>query len=68
MLPGKTGWNNVFVCDEILRGYTYEMQDFVESVAYNKKPKSGIELAYESTKVLYAAYQAADEQKTIFLN
>jgi len=44
------------------------MQDFVESVAYNKKPKSGIELAYETTKVLYAAYQAADEQKTIFLN
>ena len=67
MLPGKTGWNNVFICDEILRGYTFEMQDFVESVAYNRQPKSGIELAYETTKILYAAYQAADEQKTVFL-
>jgi hypothetical protein len=24
-------------------------------------------LAYETTKILYAAYQAADEQKTVFL-
>lgn len=67
MLPEKTGWNNVFVCDEILRGYTFEMQDFVECVAYGRKPESGIDLAYETTKVLYAAYQAAEEQRTIYL-
>lgn len=67
MLPEKTGWNNVFVCDEILRGYTYEMQDFIESVAYNRQPLSGIELAYETTKILYTAYQAAEEKRTIQL-
>lgn len=67
MLPEKTGWNNAFVCDEILRGYTYEMQDFVESVAYNRQPLSGIDIAYETTKILYAAYQAAEEKRTIKL-
>lgn len=67
MLPEKTGWNNVFVSDEILRGYVYEMQDFVECVAYNRQPLSGIDLAYETTKILYAAYQSADEERTIKL-
>lgn len=67
MLPEKTGWNNVFVSDEILRGYVYEMQDFVECVAYNRQPLSGIDLAYETTKILYAAYQSADEKRMIHL-
>lgn len=67
MLPEKTGWNNVYVADEILRGYVYEMQDFVESVAYSRQPVSGIDLAYETTRILYAAYQSADEERTIRL-
>ena len=67
MLPEKTGWNNAFVCDEILRGYTFEMQDFIESVAYNREPLSGIEMAYETTKILYAAYMAAEEKRTVSL-
>ena len=67
MLPEKTGWNNVFISDEILRGYVYEMQDFVECVAYGRQPLSGIDLAYETTKILYAAYQSADEERIIKL-
>jgi len=67
MLPEKTGWNNLFVCDEILRGYVYEMQDFVECVAYGRKPVSGFDLAYESIKVIYAAYQSASEGRKINL-
>lgn len=27
MLPSKTGWNNPFLEDEIIRGYTDEMRD-----------------------------------------
>jgi len=67
MLPEKTGWNNLFVCDEILRGYVYEMQDFVECVAYGRAPISGIELAYDTTKIIYAAYHSASEGRKIYL-
>ncbi len=67
MLPNKTGWNNLFVSDDILRGYTYELQDFVESVAYERAPISGFELAYETIKIIYAAYQSASEGRRIRL-
>lgn len=67
MLPEKTGWNNLFVCDEILRGYVYEMQDFVECVAYGRKPVSDFNLAYEAIKTIYAAYQSAEEGRKIEL-
>ncbi len=61
MLPAKLGWNKAFVSDEIIRGYMGEMQDFMECVAYDREPASGFELAYETTKIMYAAYQAAEE-------
>lgn len=67
MLPEKTGWNNLFICDEIIRGYVYEMQDFVECVAFGRNPISGIDLAYETTKIIYASYQSASEGRTIKL-
>jgi predicted dehydrogenase len=65
MLPSKLGWNKVFVADEILRGYTDELKDFVECVAYNRKPLSDFDLAYECMKVIYAAYWSAEEGKKI---
>lgn len=60
MLPIKTGWNNPFIIDEIVRGYSAEMQDFVESAAYNREPVSGIKLAYDTAKITYAAYMSAE--------
>ena len=65
MLPKKLGWNKAFVNDEIIRGYMGEMQDFVECVAYDREPASGFRLAYDITKVMYAAYQAAEEGRKI---
>ncbi len=59
MLRTKLGWNNPFISDEILRGYAAEMQDFMESIAYGRAPKSGFEVAKETTKVMYAAYLSA---------
>lgn len=67
MLPQKTGWNKLFVCDDILRGYVYELQDFVECVAYGRKPVSGFDLAYDTIKIIYAAYQSAAEGRRIEL-
>lgn len=67
MLPEKLGWNNVFIADEILRGYVYELQDFVECVAYGRQPLSDIDLAYVTTKVMYAAYLSASEGRKVTL-
>ena len=35
MLPSKIGWNKPFLEDEIIRGYTDEMRDFMEAIFYD---------------------------------
>lgn len=60
MLPAKTGWNNPFLEDEIIRGYTDEMRDFIDAVYYDKEPKSGFELASDTIRIIYAAYKSAE--------
>ena len=65
MLPSKTGWNNPFLEDEIIRGYTDEMRDFMESIYYDREPKSGFELAYDSIKIIYAAYKSSELGKAV---
>lgn len=67
MLPSKTGWNHPFVADETLRGFLGEAQDFVGSIRTGREPFSGFPLAYETMKVIYAAYQSAEEGRKIFL-
>ncbi|MCM1487879.1 MAG: Gfo/Idh/MocA family oxidoreductase [Firmicutes bacterium] len=67
MLPIKTGWNNPFVVDEIVRGYSAEMQDFMEAVAYGREPVSGFKLAYDTAKLTYAAYKSAELGEKIIL-
>lgn len=65
MLPSKLGWNKAFVSDEVIRGYTGELQDFMEAVAYDREPASDFDLAYETAKIMYAAYQSAEEGRRI---
>ena len=67
MLPSKTGWNHPFLADEVLRGYTDEMYDFVSSVYYDHAPKSGFDLAYETVRIIYAAYLSAEENRRIHI-
>lgn len=67
MLPANIGWNNPFIADEIIRGYTDEMQDFMESVYFDREPKSGFKLAYDTIKVTYAAYMSAELGQRITL-
>lgn len=67
MLPTYIGWQRVFICDEILRGYVGELQDFVECVRYSRKPLSDFNLAYETIKIIYAAYWSAEEGRAIEL-
>lgn len=60
MLPSKTGWNNPFLEDEIIRGYTDEMRDFMDAIYYDRQPKAGFDLAYDSIKIIYAAYKSSE--------
>lgn len=67
MLPSKCGWNHPFISDEIIRGYTNEIQDFMESIAYDRDPKSGFALARDTVKIVYAAYLSAEQGTRIVL-
>lgn len=67
MLPSKLGWNHPFIIDEMVRGYIDEMQDFMESVYYNREPKCGFKMAYNTAKIVYAAYAAAETGKRVVL-
>ena len=60
MLPSKLGWNHPFLEDEILRGYVDEMRDFIEAVYYDREPRSGFDVAYDTAKIIYAAYKSAE--------
>lgn len=68
MLPSKMGWNHPFLEDEIIRGYTDEMRDFVESIYYGRTPQSGFDLAYATTKIIYAAYCSAEIGRAVELD
>ncbi|MDO4321559.1 MAG: Gfo/Idh/MocA family oxidoreductase [Lachnospiraceae bacterium] len=60
MLPSKTGWNKPFLLDEVMRGYTDEMKDFMQCIMYDREPKSGFDMAYDTAKIIYAAYMSAE--------
>lgn len=65
MLPSKLGWNKAFVSDIVIRGYMDELTDFMEAIAFQRQPLSNLDLAIQSTKVLYAAYCSAEEERRI---
>ena len=67
MLPNKIGWHKPFISEQIQRGYIGEMQDFVESIAEDREPLAGYQLAKDATRVLYAAYVSAEEGRRIDL-
>ncbi len=68
MLPSKLGWNKAFVCDEIIRGYAGELRDFLEAVYYGREALSGFDIAYETVRVIYAAYLSAYEGRRVNIN
>ena len=57
----KAGWQNIFIDENYARGYIGELQDFMECVATGRQPLSGFDLAYDTAKVIYAAYLSAED-------
>jgi predicted dehydrogenase len=63
----KTGWQYICLEEEWTRGYLQEIQDFMECVAQGRQPLSDLALAYETIKVNYAGYWAAEDGKRVTL-
>lgn len=63
----KTGWQYVCLEEEWTRGYLQEIQNFMECVATGRQPLSDLALAYETIKVNYAGYWAAEEGRRVVL-
>ena len=52
---------------EWTRGYLQEIQDFMECAATGRQPLSDLALAFETIKVNYAGYWAAEEWRRVTL-
>jgi predicted dehydrogenase len=63
----KTGWQFICLEEEWTRGYLQEIQDFMECVSVGRQPRADLGLAYETTKINYAAYWSAEEGRRIAL-
>jgi predicted dehydrogenase len=63
----KTGWQFVCLEEEWTRGYLQEIQDFMECVSRGRQPRADVALAYETTKLNYAAYWSAEEGRRVDL-
>ena len=64
-LDRKVGWNNVFVAEETLRGYTQELTAFAECAAENCRAQSDFKLAYDTVRIMYAGYLSAEEGRRV---
>ena len=63
----RAGWSYPSFEEEYLLGYQAEIRDFVESVAFGREPRSTGQLGVEVVRVMYAAYQSAEEGRRIEL-
>ncbi|MGY4286091.1 putative dehydrogenase [Bradyrhizobium sp. LM2.7] len=63
----KTGWQYVCLEEEWTRGYLQEIQDFMECTVTGRQPLSDLALAYETIKVNYVGYWAAEEGRRVVL-
>ena len=63
----KTGWQYVCLEEEWTRGYQQEIQDFMECVATGRQPLADLALAFDTIKVNYAGYWAAEEGRRMTL-
>ena len=37
-----------------------EMRDFIEAIYFDREPKASFSLAYDTIKIIYAAYKSAE--------
>ncbi len=54
--------------EEWMLGYPHEIQDFMEAVAFDRAPLSGLELAKQVVEVVYAGYVSMEERRKVALS
>lgn len=67
MCPSKLGWNPSWIADDVIRGYLGEIQDFAEAITEDREPFCNFEVAYQTMRVLYAAYESAESGRLVEL-
>jgi predicted dehydrogenase len=64
----KAGFSYPNPDEEWTLGYPHEIQDFMEAVAFDRTPLSGLELAKQVVEVIYAGYVSMEERRKIGLS
>jgi predicted dehydrogenase len=64
----KAGYSFPNPDEEWTLGYPHEMQDFMETVAFDRAPLSGLELAKQVVEVVYAGYVSMEERRKVVLS
>lgn len=54
--------------EEWLLGYPHEIQNFMEAIAYDRQPLSGLDLAKQVVEVIYAGYVSMEEGRKVTIN
>jgi len=66
-LETKAGWSHPAFDEEWLLGYPQELRDFVEAVKEDRPPMVDGRLGLDVIRVIYAAYQSAEEGRRVDL-
>jgi predicted dehydrogenase len=61
----KAGYSFPNPDEEWMLGYPHEIQDFMEAVAFDRPPLSGLELAKQVVEVVYAGYVSMEEGRKV---
>lgn len=59
------GMKYAAICDEIIRGYFGELQDFLECVAYDREPVVGLDIAMETLDLIRLAHYSAEQGRRV---
>jgi predicted dehydrogenase len=64
----KAGFSFPNPDEEWMLGYPHEMQDFMEAIAFDRQPLSGLDLAKQVVEVLYSGYVSMEEGRKVGLS
>jgi len=64
----KAGFSFPNPDEEWMLGYPHEIQDFMEAVAFDRAPLSGLELAKQVVEVVYAGYVSMEERRKVVVS
>jgi predicted dehydrogenase len=63
----KAGWHFVSPDDDWMRGFPQEMEDFIDAIALDREPVSGMDLARDVVETIYGAYVSAEQGRRVSL-